>query len=264
MPAWPTACSAALSIASDTGLGYDEQAMERLQKVLARAGVASRRKSEEYITTGRVKVDGEVIRELGTKVDPESQVITCDGERVRPEPLIYLLLNKPTGVVCSTEPDGGHTPISALVRNIEQRVFPVGRLDEDSEGLILLTNDGRLANRLAHPRYEVPKTYEVDIDGPLSQRQAKALKSGVRLSDGVARFDSLDVEPAGGGRYRARVVLHQGLNREIRRAFSALGRRVLRLRRVAIGRLEADDLRPGDCRKLRAYELALIREDAGL
>lgn len=238
--------------------------MDRLQKVLARAGVASRRKCEEYITAGRVAVDGDVVCELGTKVDPATQVITCDGERVRPEPLIHLLLNKPAGVVCSSEPDGGHTPITELVRGIEQRLFTVGRLDADSEGLVLLTNDGELANRLTHPRYQVPKTYEVETDGRLSAGQVARLTKGVRLPDGVARFDEISVQKSRDGRSRARVVLHQGLNREIRRAFGAVGRGVIRLRRVAIGRLTAPGLRPGARRKLTKRELATIREDAGL
>ncbi|MFW6157869.1 MAG: pseudouridine synthase [Planctomycetota bacterium] len=238
--------------------------MDRLQKVLARAGVASRRKCEEYISAGRVAVDGEVVRQLGTKVDPAIQVITCDGERVRPESLIHLLLHKPAGVVCSSEPDGGHTPITELVRGIEQRLFTVGRLDADSEGLVLLTNDGELANRLTHPRYQVPKTYEVELDGRLSPRQIARLKEGVRLPDGVAQFDEIRVQKSREGRLRAHIVLHQGLNREIRRAFGAVGRGVIRLRRVAIGRLTAPDLRPGAHRKLTRQELATVREDAGL
>ena len=238
--------------------------MERLQKVLARAGIASRRKCEEYITAGRVTVDGKVVRELGVRVDPFESVIRCDGERLRAQAPVYLLINKPRGVVCSNATDGGHVRVVDLVGAVEQRMFTVGRLDADSEGLVILTNDGELANRLAHPRYEVPKTYVVDIDGALSAEEVARLKKGVHLSDGVVRLAEVRSKRSGPGRSRVRVVLGRGMNREIRRAFAAVGHRVQRLTRVQIGRLSDAGLRPGAHRRLSAKELVVLREDAGL
>ena len=238
--------------------------MERLQKILARAGVASRRKCEAFIAAGRVTVDGAVVRELGAKADPARHEIRCDGERIRPEKPLYFLVNKPRGMVCSRAADGGHRRVADLFGGIEQRLFTVGRLDADSDGLLLVTNDGELANRLAHPRYGVRKVYEAEVDGVLSAEAAGRLKKGVHLSDGLVRFDTVTARAAGRGRSRVRVVLRRGLNREIRRAFAAVGHRVRRLRRVAIGELSDPALRPGAYRKLSAGELAMLREDAGL
>ena len=239
--------------------------MERLQKILARAGVASRRKCEEYITTGRVSVDGRVVRELGVKADAAKSVIRCDGERVRAELLLYFLVNKPPGVVCSNSTEGGRQRVVDLIAGVEQRLFTVGRLDVESEGLVIVTNDGELANRLAHPRYGIAKVYLVDIDGALSDENVARLKKGVHIAEGVVRFSEVGVRRLSRSRSRVRVVLREGLNREIRRAFAAIGRkRVQRLRRVAIGRLSDDGLRPGAYRKLSAGELDVLREDSGL
>ena len=238
--------------------------MERLQKILARAGIASRRKCEELITAGRVTVDGEVVRELGTKADLSASVVCGDGERVKAPALSYFLVNKPRGVVCSNATDGGHPRVVDLFRGVDRRLFTVGRLDVESEGLLIVTTDGELANRLAHPRYGVPKTYVVDIDGVLGVDEIAQLKRGVHLAEGSVRFAELRAKPAGRNRSSVRVVLRQGLNREVRRAFAALGHRVRRLRRVAIGRLSDPGLRPGKYRKLSAGELAMLREDTGL
>jgi len=234
--------------------------MERLQKILASAGIASRRKCEELITAGRVTVDGAVVRELGTKADAATSDIRCDGERVRPDRPLYFLVNKPRGLVCSNAPERGRARVVDLVRGVEQRLFTVGRLDVDSEGLVIVTNDGALANRLAHPRYEVPKVYVVEIDGSLTPEEVRKLKKGVYMANGVARFDEVSTRPAGRNRSGVRVVLRQGLNREVRRAFAALGHRVRRLRRVAIGRLTDDSLEPGEYRKLTARDLAALTD----
>lgn len=234
--------------------------MERLQKVLARAGVDSRRKCEEYITTGRVTVDGKVARELGTKVDPQEQVIRCDGQLVRSEPPVYFLLNKPQGFVCSAVRQGEARSVMEIFKSINQRLFTVGRLDVDSEGLIIVTNDGELANRLAHPRYQVAKEYVVDINGVVTREAIAKLKKGVHLSDCVVRFDSVEAKSFEHSRAVARVVLREGLNREIRRAFAALGMEVRRLRRVAIGPVQDDTLKPGQFRLLTPRELELIRK----
>jgi len=251
-------------LALNSGARYHGGSMERLQKVLARAGIASRRKCEEYIVAGRVTVDGKVVRELGTKVDPRRSEIRCDGARLKAQPFIYFLVNKPQGVICSNASEAGRTRLVDLVGSVEQGLFTVGRLDVESEGLILLTNDGELANRLAHPRYEVPKVYVVDIDGALADEQLARLKKGVHLAEAVVRFDEVTVEGGGRDRSRLRVVVHQGVNREVRRAFAALGHEVRRLRRVAIGGLSDPDLRPGAYRQLSARELADLRRSVGL
>jgi len=236
--------------------------MERLQKILAKAGIASRRKCEELITAGRVTIDGTVVRELGTKADPATSLIRCDGERIKTEAPLHFLVNKPRGLVCSNAPEGGRNSVVGLIHGVEQRLFTVGRLDVDSEGLVIVTNDGALANRLAHPRYGVAKVYAVEIDGALTAESLAKLKKGVYLAEGVVRFDEVSSHPAGRGRSSVRVVIRQGLNREIRRAFAALGHRVRGLRRTAIGRLTDSDLQPGAYRKLTAEELAMLGEDA--
>ena len=244
---------------------YHGHEVERLQKILARAGIASRRKCEEYITTGRVTVDGAVVRELGVKVDPAQSEVRCDGERVRAEPPVYFLVNKPSGFVCSNSADGERGRVVDLVRGIDQRLFTVGRLDVDSEGLVIVTNDGEFANRLAHPRYGVQKVYLADIDGaPLSDAEIAKLKRGVHLAEGIVRFSGVSVRRLGRERSCVRVALREGMNREIRRAFAALGRPVRRLRRIAIGRLSDPELESGAYRKLSAAEFAMLHEDTGL
>ena len=238
--------------------------MERLQKVLARAGVDSRRKCEEYITSGRVTVDGKMVRELGTKVDPETQVIRCDGQLIRSEPPIHFLLNKPRGFICSAVRQGDIPSVMEIFKGVSQRLFTVGRLDADSEGMIIVTNDGELANRLAHPRYQVAKEYVVEVNGTITQEALAKLKKGVHLSDGVVRFDSIRAKSMGRGRAIAHVVLREGLNREIRRAFAALDMDVRRLRRVAVGPLRDDTLKPGQFRTLTAREIELLKKESGL
>lgn len=236
--------------------------IERLQKILARAGVAARRKCEEYITAGRVSVDGKVVRELGAKADASKNIVCCDGERVKAEPQLYFLMNKPRNVVCSNAPEGGRTRVIDLIPGVEQRLFTVGRLDVDSEGLIIVTNDGELANRLAHPRYETEKVYQVEIDGVLTPADIAKLRKGVHLAEGVVRFEQVSSKHVGRERSLVKVVIRQGLNREIRRAFAATGHRVRRLRRVAIGRISDADLRPGAYRKLSEKELAMLRQES--
>jgi 23S rRNA pseudouridine2605 synthase len=235
--------------------------MERLQKILARAGVASRRKCEELIVAGRVTVDGAVVRELGTKADAAASTIRCDGERIKAETPMHFLVNKPRGLVCSNVPEGGRPRVVDLIQGVEQRLFTVGRLDVESEGLVIVTNDGALANRLAHPRYGVAKTYVVDVDGTLTPEEIAKLKKGVYLAEGAVRFDDISSRSAGRGKSSVRVIIRQGLNREIRRAFAALGHRVRRLRRIAIGPLTDADLQPGSHRKLTADELAALDHD---
>jgi len=236
--------------------------MERLQKILARAGIASRRKCEELILAGRVTVDGTVMRELGCKADPDANVVRCDGEIVRPETALHVLLNKPRGFVCSNTREGGHPRVIDLVGAAQQRLFTVGRLDVDSEGLVIATNDGDLANRLAHPRYGVSKTYIVDVSSTITSDDIAKLRKGVHLAEGMVRFDEVHVGALGRGGSRVRIVIRHGLNREIRRVFAALGHKVRRLRRIAIGSVSDDDLKPGAHRKLTPGELKRLQTEA--
>ncbi|HET8627538.1 MAG TPA: pseudouridine synthase [Thermomicrobiales bacterium] len=237
---------------------------ERLQKVLAARGVASRRHAEELILAGRVNVDGRVVRELGTKVDPEAATIRVDGHLLRPERPRYLLLNKPRGYVTTAhDPQGRRTVFDLL--DVPERVFPVGRLDLDSEGLLLLTNDGELANRVAHPRYRLDKEYHALVDGAPGPGALDALRrGGLPVEGGVsgpAEVALLDRE--GGGTW-VRVVIHEGRKRQVRRMLEAVGHRVRRLRRVRLGPLTLAGLPPAASRDLTPVEVAHLRRALGL
>jgi 23S rRNA pseudouridine2605 synthase len=231
---------------------------ERLQKVLARAGVASRRHCEELIVQGRVQVDGRVVRELGATVDPARATIAVDGEPIRSERRVYVLLNKPRGVVCTNHPGESKPRAIDLVRPIRERLFTIGRLDEHSEGLVLLTNDGALANRIAHPRYEVPKTYVARVFGALTQASLERMLRGVWLAEGKAVAQSVSVLRRSRQETVLRITLREGRNREIRRVLARLGHRVLRLRRVRIGPLSMRGLAPGRWRFLSGAEVAAL------
>jgi 23S rRNA pseudouridine2605 synthase len=232
----------------------------RLQKVLAAAGYGSRRKAEELIADGRVTVDGQIVVELGVRVDPAVNAIHVDGMRVQTDTdKVTLALNKPVGVLSAMSDPQGRPTIADLIRNREERLFHVGRLDADSEGLLLLTNDGELANRLAHPRYEVPKTYLVTVSGgEVYPRIVRALLDGVDLEDGPARMDKVKVVQAHDGRTLVEVVLHEGRNRIVRRMFEAVDRPVERLVRTRIGPIALGDQRPGTTRVLGRTELGSL------
>ncbi|MCX2726431.1 pseudouridine synthase [Thermomicrobium sp. 4228-Ro] len=238
-------------------------AEQRLQRVLAAYGIASRRKAEQLILAGRVTVDGVVVRELGTKVDPERQEIRVDGEPVRPEPLRYIMLHKPVGYITTTVDEYGRRTVLDLVQ-VPERVVPVGRLDRDSSGLLLLTNDGDLIYRITHPRYELEKEYEVLVDGFPPPEVEEALRRGVPV-DGrpvqIRRLEAIRTEPEG---TVYRVVIHEGRNRIIRRVFERVGYPVLRLHRVRVGPLRLGNLPPGQWRDLTPEELAALRRAVGL
>jgi len=237
--------------------------LERLHKVMAAAGAGSRRQCEQFITEGRVAVDGEVVRELGTKVDPGASEITLDGERLKPTRPVYYMVNKPRGVISSCRDNLGRPGVVELVPGTPKRIYPVGRLDAESVGLVLLTNDGELAQRLTHPRFEVPKTYEVRVKGAVTDEDLARLTKGVWLSDGRARVE--------GARIRSRrktvtellVTLREGKNREIRRVMAKVGHPVLTLKRVAIGTLELGSLKEGRHRKLTRAEVTALKRLAG-
>ena len=241
----------------------DERKPQRVQKILAAVGIGSRRACEELIAAGRVAVDGGVV-ELGAKADPERQIITLDGERVPTNPrLVYLLLNKPQGVVTTvSDPQGRQTVMDLVPSN--PRVYPVGRLDRDTEGLLVLTNDGELANRLAHPRYEVDKTYVAQIRGPAKRKALRQLVAGVELDDGPARARSVRELGSAQDRTLIEVVLTEGRKRELRRMLAAVDIPLERLARVKLGPLSLGDTRPGKFRPLNSEEVRRLYAAVGL
>jgi 23S rRNA pseudouridine2605 synthase len=228
----------------------------RLQKVLAAAGVGSRRRCEELIAAGRVTVAGAVAT-LGDKVDPGRAVIHVDGERVVTDPrLVYLAFNKPRGVVSTMEDDRDRPALVDFLGGLATRVFHVGRLDADSEGLLLLTNDGELAHRLTHPSFGVAKTYLCQVPGPVRKSVRRELLAGVRLADGPARADSFRVVDAAGRQALVEIVLHEGRKHIVRRMLAEVGYPVSRLVRTAVGPVRLGTLKPGGTRKLTRVELA--------
>ncbi len=231
----------------------------RLQKVLAAAGISSRRECEELIRDGRVEVDRQVITVMGARVDPARQEIRVDGV-VLPRPkLIYYVLNKPTGVVSTNRDPDGRARVIDLVPS-DQRLFPVGRLDRNSEGLILVTNDGELANQLTHPKYGVEKTYAARVAGDMSQETLQSLRRGIRLAEGLARVTSVRVKRRHKQSTDLEIVLREGRNREIRRILARVGHKVLKLTRIAMGTLKLGDLPSGAYRTLTAQEVQSLRQ----
>ena len=231
----------------------------RLQKYLAACGLGSRRACERLIEQGVVQIDGKPVTEQGVSVDPDKNVVTIDGRTVRPEPLCYVVLNKPSGYVCtSRDPEGRETFHDLLPPDLP-RVFSVGRLDQYSEGLLLVTNDGELAHRLLHPRHAVVKTYEALVERALSPPELERLRHGLRDGEDLLRLKSIQWvrEIQAGVHYE--ITLTEGKNRHIRRMFEALGVRVLRLRRVRMGVLSLGDLEPGACRHLTDGEVRRLK-----
>lgn len=234
-------------------------AEERLQKVLAHAGVASRRRAEDMIAAGRVKVNGEIVTELGTKVNPRRDIIHVDGRTLgRPEAPVYLVVNKPRGVLSAASDARGRTTVVDLVRH-RSRLYPVGRLDLDSEGLVLLTNDGALALRLAHPRYEHEKEYRVLVEGLPDEGALQRLRQGIGLEGGRTRPARVSVDRECEQGTWLRIVLREGRKRQIRCMIEAVDHRVLRLIRLRMGPLHLGALKPGSYRSLSQGELRAIR-----
>lgn len=236
---------------------------QRVQKLLAAAGVGSRRACEQLIAEGRVTVDGEQVR-LGAKADPTRAVLAVDGERIPVDAaLVHLLLNKPRGVLTTAQDPQGRPTVTDLVPG-NPRVYPVGRLDQDTEGLLLLTNDGALAHRLAHPRYGIEKTYVARVRGPVRRRALRRLTEGVELDDGPAQARRARELGTTGSRTLVEVVLAEGRNREVRRLLDAVGHPVERLARVALGPLTLGDIAPGKHRPLRTDEVRALYAAVGL
>jgi len=238
--------------------------LQRLQKVMASCGVGSRRACEQMISDGRVEVDGEIVTELGTRVDLDVQAVRCDGQRLRPPRLFTYLLNKPRGVICSQagDPDRPKATDYVPARARDRRLFTIGRLDVDSEGAILLTNDGDLCHKVTHPRFEIPKTYHVEIEGVPDDETVAKMRKGVWLAEG--RTGALDIRVVARLRHKTRleVRLNEGMKREIRRVCARFGHEVLKLRRISIGPIQLGNLAVGAIRELTGEELKALRESA--
>ncbi|MFP5021543.1 pseudouridine synthase [Pseudonocardia phyllosphaerae] len=243
----------------------------RLQKVLARAGVASRRAAEELIAQGRVQVDGQTVREMGRRIDPDTSVVHVDGARVTlRDDQVYLALNKPVGLHSTMSDDLGRPCVGDLLAdrvelmNEAQRLFHVGRLDADTEGLLLLTNDGELGHRLMHPSYEVPKTYLAEVEGRIARDLGKRLRDGVELDDGVASIDAFKLVDVVPGRSTVQLVLHEGRKHIVRRMLAEVGHPVLRLVRTAVGEVRLGNQKPGKLRPLDRVEVGSLYKAVGL
>ncbi len=236
---------------------------ERLQKVLAAAGVASRRACEKLIVSGRVKVNGKVVRELGTKVDPDQVMLHVDGQLVMlDDSRVTIALNKPTGVESSLR--GAANDLTQFLNDYPERLFHVGRLDVDTSGLLLLTNDGELANRLTHPSWEVPKTYLATVKGKFTGKTAQQLREGIMLEDGFARADRVSIKGTHGGLTLVEIELHLGRNRIVRRMLEAVGAPVMELSRIAHGTVKLGTLPLGATRRLSKPELSVLMESVDL
>jgi 23S rRNA pseudouridine2605 synthase len=232
---------------------------ERLQKVLAAAGVGSRRECEALIEQGRVAVDGRIVRLLGTRVDSQRQRIAVDGEIIRGEQLVYYLLNKPKGFLSTNYDPAGRPRVLDLLDALPHRLFSVGRLDRESDGLLILTNDGELTFGLTHPRFGVPKTYVVQVAGRPSPEDFSKMRKGVHLHEGKVTVDSVRKVGTRGQSTLLEIILSEGRNREIRRMLARLGHKVIRLTRRAIGPISDRGLRPGQYRKLSNTEVDSLR-----
>ena len=237
----------------------------RLQKVLAKAGVGSRRAAEELIAEGRVSVDGQTVTEFGRRVDPATAVIHVDGVRVNVrEDLVHLALNKPRGVHTTMSDERGRPCVGDYLRGRKERLFHVGRLDADTEGLLLLTNDGDLAHRLMHPSFLVLKTYLAEVAGSVPRGLGRRLKEGVELEDGMVTVDAFKVVDTSGGRSMVEVVLHEGRKHIVRRLLAEVGHPVQRLVRTRIGDVHLGSQRAGSLRVLTRAEVGSLYSDVGL
>jgi 23S rRNA pseudouridine2605 synthase len=243
----------------------DERQGERLQKVLARAGVASRRVVEEMIDRGRISVNGQTVRVQGMRVDPHTDRIAVDGSRIeiRDDHVTYAL-NKPAGVITAMSDDRARPTVGDMIGDLAPGLVHVGRLDQDTEGLLLVTNDGELAHRLAHPSYEVPKTYLAQVSGSVPRDMARRLRAGVELDDGPVAVDAFKVVDTHAGQSVVEVVLHEGRKHIVRRLLAHVGLPVSRLTRTAIGPIQLQRMRSGSIRRLNRTEVGSLEELVGL
>jgi 23S rRNA pseudouridine2605 synthase len=240
-------------------VGLSNFMQERLQKILAKAGIASRRKAEELIRAGRVRVDGKVVTEMGIRVDPDAQEIECDGIPVAAqEKKIYILLHKPAGFLSTVHDPQGRPIVTDLLQSIKERVYPVGRLDLDTEGALLLTNDGELAQKILHPSNEVNRTYVAKVKGKPSLKKLAALSRGIELEGRKTWPAEVEVLHSEARETTIRIVIHEGRKRQIRKMFEAVGHPVLKLKRIAYGQLELGDLASGKYRFLGPGDIKMI------
>ena len=231
----------------------------RLQKYLAQCGIASRRKAETLIAEGRVSVDGRIVETMGMKIDPGEQKIVFDGKQVMPEKQkLYFLLNKPQGYVTTVADPQGRPIVTDLIHDIEERLFPVGRLDLDTQGALLLTNDGDLAQKMQHPSYEVTKTYEAVVSGQPKQKNLDSLKKGILLEGKKTSPAQLSVIKSFSGSTLLHITIHEGRKRQVRKMFGAIGHPVKRLKRIAYGSLYLNNLPEGSYRRLNKGDLQKI------
>jgi 23S rRNA pseudouridine2605 synthase len=238
--------------------------MERLQKVLAEAGIASRRKCEEIITAGRVQVNGEVVTVLGVKVDPEQDEIQVDGRYINQQTKIYVLLHKPKGVITSAADPEGRKVVTDYLPGIRERVYPVGRLDYDTEGLLLLTNDGEFAHLLTHPKHHVPRTYQATVKGVPHGSLLEKLRMGIQLDDGLtspAEVEYADINPQKNETV-VTITIYEGRNRQVRRMFEAISFPVIRLKRIKFGPIFLTGVPRGKYRHLTPNEINELKEEA--
>jgi 23S rRNA pseudouridine2605 synthase len=237
----------------------------RLQKVLAQAGVASRRAAEEMIAEGRVSVDGKIVREMGRRIDPDTAVVHVDGSRiVVRDDLVHLVLNKPRGMLSTMSDDRGRPCVGDLVAERGDRLFHVGRLDAETEGLLLLTNDGDLGHRLMHPSYEIEKTYLAEVTGVVPRDLGRRLRDGIELDDGPVTVHSFKLVDNHAGRSMVELVIHEGRKHVVRRLLDEVGHPVQRLVRTAIGEVRLGNQRPGRIRALNRTEVGSLYRSVGL
>jgi len=231
----------------------------RLAKYLAQAGIASRRQAEELINNGRVKLNGIVVTELATIVEPESDRIEFDGHLVGKEKLVYILLNKPPGYICSVTDPQGRSTVLELVKGIKERVYPVGRLDYDTRGLLLLTNDGDFTNLIIHPRYKIDKKYEACVKGSISNIELNKLREGIELEDGITAPAEVNLINHGKNTSVIELIIHEGRKRQVKRMCAAVGHPVISLRRTALGFLGVEGLEEGQYRWLQQDEVNRLK-----
>lgn len=230
--------------------------MERLQKVIASAGVASRRKAEQLIQEGKVSVNGKIVTEMGIKVSSEDE-IKVNGKPLQKEEKVYYLLNKPKGYICAVSDDKDRKTVIDCFPDVKERIFPVGRLDYDTTGLLILTNDGEFANKMMHPRYHLPKTYEVSVDGVLTDQMLTMLQNGIELEDGKTLPAEVYLLKRLEGKKKTviQITIFEGRNRQVRRMMEYFHCEVTRLARIQYGFLDLGHLRQGQYRKLRSFEV---------
>ena len=238
---------------------------ERLNKILATAGIASRRRADELISRGLVTVNGRKETRLGSQAVWGIDAIAVNGQPIPGPPIkIYLMLNKPFGYVCTLKDPEGRPIVRDLIKGVKERIYPVGRLDFDSQGLLILTNDGELSHRLMHPKYRIPRTYKAIIGGSISNASVEQLKRGILLDDGPTGPARIRVINTQHKRSVVRITIFEGRSREIRRMFEALGHKTLQLIRIGYGNLQLGDLKVGDYRHLNEREIKALRTAVGL